>query len=324
MNHRVWITNNAAGTIYVYDDQGNFLFQLGDESIRRNAQPGYFEKPEAIAFGNGYAYVTDTGNQYPGDSPRVKILDALTGTQVGTINGQSKGVVVDPVTGFVYVALAANRITAFPAAGGAARFSVGSAGTGNGQFTGLWDVAIIGRTLYASDNAQSRITAFTIPATGAPTFLGRWGAFGTNPYQFRNPSGMTVDANGLLYVADATNDRIVVFNPAVAKPAYEFSAPVAHRHVARERRHHRRPRRDLRLGDGQHLGGQRGDRGPRPGVRQVVGADDRHVGDGADVEPGAVRRRLAHVRDLVVALRRRAVRARLPRGDPRSRREQHH
>ena len=118
---------------------------------------------------------------------------------------------------------------------------MGSAGTGNGQFTGLWDVAIIGRTLYASDNAQSRITAFTIPATGAPTFLGRWGAFGTNPYQFRNPSGMTVDANGLLYVADATNDRIEVFNPAVAKPAYEFSRPIAHRHVARERRHRRAP-----------------------------------------------------------------------------------
>ena len=225
VNHRVWLTNNAAGTIYVYDDQGNFLFQLGDESIRRNAQVGYFEKPEAIAFGNGYAYVTDTGNQYPGDSPRVKILDALTGTQVGTITGQSKGVVVDPVTGFVYVALAANKITAFPAAGGTAKFSVGSQGTGNGQFSGLWDVAIIGRTLYASDNAQSRITAFTIPATGAPTFLGRWGAFGTNPYQFRNPSGLTVDANGLLYVADATNDRIEVFNPAVAKPTYEFSRP---------------------------------------------------------------------------------------------------
>ncbi len=225
VNHRVWITNNAAGTIYVYDDQGTFLFQVGDESIRRNAQAGYFEKPEAIAFGNGFAYVTDTGTQYPGDKPVVKILDAVTGAQVGTINGNSKGVVVDPVTGFVYVALVGNKITAFPAAGGAAKFSVGSAGTGNGQFTGLWDVAIIGRTLYASDNAQSRITAFTIPATGAPTFLGRWGAYGTIPYQFRNPSGMTVDANGLLYVADATNDRIEVFNPAVPKPAYEFSRP---------------------------------------------------------------------------------------------------
>ena len=91
VNHRVWITNNAAGTIYVYDDQGNFLFQLGDESIRRNAQAGYFEKPEAIAFGNGYAYVTDTGNQYPGDSPRVKILDALTGTQVGDDQRSEQG-----------------------------------------------------------------------------------------------------------------------------------------------------------------------------------------------------------------------------------------
>ena len=56
----------------------------------------------------------------------------------------------------------------------------------------------------------------------------------------------------------------------------------------------------------------------------MVGAHDRHLGDRADVEPGAVRRRLTHVRDVVVAVPRRAVRPRLPRGDPRSRREQHH
>ena len=87
MNRRVWVTNFAAGTIYVYDDQANFLFQIGDESVRRSAQPGFFEKPQAVAFGNGFAYVTDVGNQYPGDSPVVKILDASTGPQVGTIPG---------------------------------------------------------------------------------------------------------------------------------------------------------------------------------------------------------------------------------------------
>ncbi len=229
VNRRVWVTNFAAGTIYVYDDQANFLFQIGDESIRRSAQPGFFEKPQAVAFGNGYAYVTDVGNQYPGDSPVVKILDASTGTQVGTIPGNSRGVVVDQATGNVFVALAGNKVSVFPPLGGTALASFGSKGSGNGQFQALSDVAIIGSMLYTSDDALSRIQAFTVPPTVSkttpPAFAGKWGGYGTNPYQFRNPSGLSVDAGGLLYVADATNDRIEVFDPATPKPAYEFSRP---------------------------------------------------------------------------------------------------
>jgi sugar lactone lactonase YvrE len=229
VNHRVWVTIFAAGTIYVYDDQANFLFQIGDESIRRSAQAGYFEKPQAVAFGNGFAYVSDVGSQYPGDSPVVKILDASTGAQVGTIPGNSRGVVVDQATGNVFVALFSNKISVYPPMGGTAIVSFGSKGNGNGQFQSLWDVAVIGSTLYASDDALSRIQAFTLPPTISkttpPTFAGKWGGYGTNAYLFRNPSGLSVDAAGMLYVADATNDRIEVFNPAVPKPAYEFSRP---------------------------------------------------------------------------------------------------
>ena len=31
VNRHVWVANNAGGTIYVYDDQANFLFQVGNE-----------------------------------------------------------------------------------------------------------------------------------------------------------------------------------------------------------------------------------------------------------------------------------------------------
>ena len=177
-------------------------------------------------------------------------------------------------------------------------------------------MAIIGRTLYASDNAQSRVTAFTIPATGAPTFLGRWGAFGTNPYQFPNPSGLTVDASGLLYVADATNDRIEVFNPAVAKPVYEFSRPTLTVALPANGAIVDAPVVISGTAADTTLGRQRGDRGPRSGDRQVVGAHDGHLGVRADVELGPVRWRRTDVRHLVVAVRRRPVRPRLPRGDP--------
>ncbi|HEY6567030.1 MAG TPA: Ig-like domain-containing protein, partial [Actinomycetota bacterium] len=225
VNRRVWVTNNAAGTIYVYDDQANFLFQIGSEDNRMNSQPGFFEKPFGVTFGNGYAYVTDVGNTYAGNTVQVKILDALTGVEVGKINPRNaKSVDVDEATGEVYVAEAGanqQKIFVYGPTGGAPLRSFGSKGTGNGMFTGLWGVTVANGTVYATDEAQSRIQAFTT----AGVFLGKWGGLGTNPYQFRNPSGISHDATGRLYVADATNDRIVVFDPAVPKPAYEFSKP---------------------------------------------------------------------------------------------------
>ena len=104
VNRRVWVANNAGGTIYVYDDQANFLFQVGNEDNRRNSVPGMFEKPFAIGFGNGYAYVTDVGSTYEGNAVKVKILNATTGVEVGTIARNSRSVAVDEATGQVYVA----------------------------------------------------------------------------------------------------------------------------------------------------------------------------------------------------------------------------
>lgn len=225
VNRRVWVANNAGGTIYVYDDQANFLFQVGNEDNRRNSQSGMFEKPFGVAFGNGYAYVTDVGSTYDGNTVQVKVLDALTGTQVATITGRNaKSVAVDAATGLVYVADAnagQQKIYVYNPTGGAPVRSFGGKGTANGKFTGLWGVTVANGVVYATDEAQSRIQAFT--TTG--TFLGKWGGAGTGPYQLRNPSGISHDDQGRLYVADASNDRISVFDPAVAKPAYAFSRP---------------------------------------------------------------------------------------------------
>ena len=45
---------------------GNLLVPAGRREHPPQRQAGYFEKPEAIAFGNGYAYVTDTGTSTRG------------------------------------------------------------------------------------------------------------------------------------------------------------------------------------------------------------------------------------------------------------------
>ena len=77
-----------------------------------------------------------------------------------------------------------------------------------------WDIDIVNGTLYVTDSVLNRVTAFT---TGG-TCLGQWGTKGTGPYQLKDVSGITHDAQGNIYVADANNDRVV---------EYSFSVPVA-------------------------------------------------------------------------------------------------
>ena len=99
----------------------------------------------------------------------------------------------------------------------------GAAGTGDGQFKHIWDMVVSNGVLYVTDDTASRIQAFS---TSNGAFLGKWGGYGQGAYQFKNPSGIAADADGLLYVADAGNDRITVFNPAVARGGGAWPAPV--------------------------------------------------------------------------------------------------
>ena len=115
------------------------------------------------------------------------------------------------------------KIYVYSPTGGTALRSFGGKGTGERQVHR--PVGRDGRrngVVYATDEAQSRVQAFS---TTDGSFLGKWGGAGTGPYQLRNPSGISHDAQGRVYVADSANDRIAVFDPATAKPAYQFSRP---------------------------------------------------------------------------------------------------
>ena len=285
------MANNAGGTIYVYDDQANFLFQVGNEDNRRNSVAGMFEKPFAIGFGNGYAYVTDVGfdvrgQHREGEDPqrhhRRRGRHHLPATRSRSRSTRPPGQ--------VYVADAGvnqQKIYVYGPTGGTAVRSFGSKGTGNGQFTGLWGVTVANGVVYATDEAQSRVQAFS--TTG--TFLGKWGGAGTGPYQMRNPSGISHDAQGRVYVADSANDRIAVFDPATAKPAYQFSRPTLTHHLARQQQLDRRAVRGLRAGHRQPVDRERRGLGTRQQHRSLVGPRDRHLD--RPPRPGASRRTAA-------------------------------
>ena len=58
----------------------------------------------------------------------------------------------------------------------------------------------------------SLIAASSVPAEAPPTFLTKWGTQGTVDGQLNYPSGMAVDASGIVYVADRANYRIQKFD----------------------------------------------------------------------------------------------------------------
>ena len=87
--------------------------------------------------------------------------------------------------------------------------SIGSSGSGIGEFNAPFDVAVDGEgSIYVSDQLNHRIQVFDSHFEYASTF----GTRGTGPGQFINPAGLHFDG-GELFVVDSFNDRIQVFSP---------------------------------------------------------------------------------------------------------------
>jgi DNA-binding beta-propeller fold protein YncE len=224
VNRDVWVADTRESVIRVYDRLGNYKFSVG--SGITSSDPGSFRLPMDMEFSNGLVYVSDYGQLYGGDphaSCRVKVVDATTGAELASIATCNYGVAVDPATGRVFVVSANDDevfvYSAYPAL--APLFTFGSSGTGNGQFQSPWDIDIANGTIYVTDAQLNRVQAFDLNGN----FLGTWGTGGTGAFQLSGPSGITHDAAGNLYVADAGNDRIQVFSPSVPLPSGDTTKP---------------------------------------------------------------------------------------------------
>lgn len=218
---RVWVANEEGRYIKVYDENMNYLMILGQQA-KTPEDRGYLKNPTDIDFYDGKAFIGDEQHH------SIKVLDATTGqelyqfrTRPGDGWSGNHGLGIDPATGNVYVANYQDDRIYVHAADGTKLFQFGSSGSANGQFTDPRDAVVIGNVLYVVDAGLSRIQAFTLDGT----FLGKWGGWGDNAYQFRNPAGLDTDAQGRLYVMDMSNDRITVFDPATPRPAYSWSRP---------------------------------------------------------------------------------------------------
>jgi hypothetical protein len=220
LNGDVWVSDTRDHVIRVYDSSGNYIGTAG--SGLDSTSPGSFRWPLDIEFttqgATQYAWIADY------TSGLLKRVDASPPfTEEQSISVPNNGVALDETTGLLYVLSWNNHDVRVFSVDGTYVTRFGSQGKGTCQFETPWDIDLVNGTLYITDSARNTVMAFSTSGQ----CLGEWGTTGQGPYQFKNPSGITHDPQGNIYVADASNDRIVEYSFNVALPDGSDTTPPA-------------------------------------------------------------------------------------------------
>ena len=108
----------------------------------------------------------------------------------------------------IYVGSYANCIYVFDKTG-QLKNTIGSDGSGDGQFSQPFGISIKGDVLYVADYDNHRVQKLT---TSGGKFLHKFGHYGSCQGEFKNPSAVIVDSNNIVIVSDDSNHRIQIFN----------------------------------------------------------------------------------------------------------------
>ena len=235
------VSLDGNGTVYVADTGNNRIRKITASgnvtTLAGNGTAAFgdgigtaasFSGPRGIAVdGNGTIYVADAGNN------RIRKITASgdvttlagngtaafgDGIGTGASFSDPRGIAVDG-NGTIYVAdTGNNRIRKITASGDVTTLAGnGTAAFGDGigtaaSFSGPRGIAVDGnRTIYVADTGNNRIRKITASGN-VTTFAGNGtAAFGDGngtAASFSSPSGIEVDGNGTICVADTGNNRI--------------------------------------------------------------------------------------------------------------------
>ena len=86
--------------------------------------------------------------------------------------------------------------------------TIGSSGSGDGQFYSPSCISIKGDVLYVADSGNHRVQKLT----SSGKFLHKFGEKGSGQGQFNEPLAVIIDSNNKLIVSDCGNHRIQIFN----------------------------------------------------------------------------------------------------------------
>jgi len=202
----IWVADTGNNRIEQWNSSLAFVRTVGN----KGTAAGEFQTPSGIeADSTGAIWVSDFGNG------RVQEFDEF-GTFLQKFNdaagaaGSPRGLAVD-AKGSIWVsdqyAFKTYRWTVpgFPVYAS----SIGSSGSGNGQFTEPVDVATDSSgNFWVLDAAQNRLQEFD--ATGK--WLRTTGGAGAGAGKLSLPKSLATDSKGNVWVADTGNNRIVEFN----------------------------------------------------------------------------------------------------------------
>ena len=123
-------------------------------------------------------------------------------------DGYCIGVAVSPLNGYIYVTNRnTNRVEVFDANGNL-QFSWGEAGTGDGQFSSPYGIALdMAGDVYVVDHFNERVQKFSPNGD----FILEWGTYGRGDGQFIEPFGVCTDSTGNVYIVDEHNHRVQKF-----------------------------------------------------------------------------------------------------------------
>nr|WP_293834078.1 NHL repeat-containing protein [uncultured Arsenicibacter sp.] len=255
LNKPTGVALDGSNNIYVADSENHRIQKFGSTSVGGDngitvagtGMGGYgsdqLNKPYALAIdGGGYLYIADQNNhrvqKFGPNSVGGNNGATIAGLTVSGMPSQGSspdrlayplGVAVD-ASGNVYIADAGNhRIQKFApnSVGGANGTTVAgitiSAGTASNQLNAPIHVFVDGSgAMYVADLNNHRIQKFAPNSVGGDngtTVAGTSGVSGSSADQLDKPSGVAVDAMGVIYVADQNNHRIQKFTPTVTQTA---------------------------------------------------------------------------------------------------------
>jgi tripartite motif-containing protein 71 len=184
----------------------------------RGAGNGQFGRPWSIAFdGAGHIIVSEYLNH------RVQVLRYSDGAYIRTIGGRGSGsgllshgvcpypsgIAVDGQGNVAVVDGGSDRVQVFRLSDGARIRSIGSKGSGNGEFTGGYGgVAFDSEgNLVVADSGNHRVQVLRY---SDGTHVRTIGSKGAGAGHFQNPSVVAVDAAGHIVVVDYSNHRVQV------------------------------------------------------------------------------------------------------------------